>query len=57
MLLRIYDLIINYKLCLRVATYYYVAVITHSLCVFVFGLNVMRVSGVQSESHDGEGEA
>ena len=27
------------------------------LCVFVFGLNATRVSGDQSESHAGKGEA
>ena len=33
---------------------YFYSVITHSLCVLVCGLNAMRVSGDQGESHVGE---
>ena len=40
-----------------ISTCYCITVMTHSLCVFVFGLNNMRVSGDQGESHAGEGEA
>ena len=29
---------------------YYCTVITHSLCVYVFGLNATRVAGDQGES-------
>ena len=33
---------------------YYYTVITHSLCVYVFGLNATRVAGNQGESPVGE---
>ena len=36
------------------ACLFIISVITHSLCVFVCGLNAMRVSGDQGESHVGE---
>ena len=44
----------NYIYCVMRRFIHFYSVITHSLCVLVCGLNAMRVSDDEGESHVGE---